>query len=357
MKFVFWQNVMSIHQSAFIKALSRDNDVTLVAEEEVDALRTKEGWKVPSMGDAKVVVNPDENTINKLLNQENAEHVFSGINAFPMVYRVFKESIKRGHKISVFAEPYEWTGIKGLIRQLMYRWLFIRYGKNIEHLFTTGNMGVKCYRKTGFPIKKIHQWGYFTEQDQNSDSNYKGDLSTRKVKLIYVGRVDKNKNIIPILRKMNYYGKNVCTFTVVGDGPLMNELEVVANQNPKISILGRLDNSSSKVIMGMHDYLILPSLYDGWGAVVNEALAVGTKVLCSDACGAGILLDGDMRGEIFTQKNALEVIRKYCEQGSVSSEHREIIKKWAYNNISGRVASDYFCTIMRGNNVEAPWAK
>lgn len=36
------------------------------------------------------------------------------------------------------------------------------------------------------------------------------------------------------------------------------------------------------------DYLILPSLYDGWGAVVNEGLQSGCKVLVSKDCGASI---------------------------------------------------------------------
>lgn len=360
MKFVFWQNVISIHQSAFIKALATYNEVILVAQEKIDAQRIKERWYVPSMGNARVIVNPDEYTVNELLKKDNTEHIFSGINAFPMVYRVFKESVKRGKEVSVIAEPYEWAGIKGLMRQNIYRWLFIKYGKKIKHLFTTGYMGMKCYKKVGFSESKIHQWGYFTEQEIKGRKILKplnSDLSSDKVKLLYVGRIDKNKNILPILQDMKYYDKNVSVFTVVGDGPLMSELENLSKQNTKIQLLGRLDNSASIEIMGLHDYLILPSLYDGWGAVVNEALAQGTRVLCSNACGAGILLDGDMRGEIFTQKNVLDIIKKHCERGPVSSEHRNIIKKWALNNISGRVAADYFCSILYGDNVEAPWTK
>src|SRR5262249_36569992 len=32
---------------------------------------------------------------------------------------------------------------------------------------------------------------------------------------------------------------------------------------------------------------VLPSRYDGWGVVVNQALAAGLPVICSDAVGAG----------------------------------------------------------------------
>lgn len=35
------------------------------------------------------------------------------------------------------------------------------------------------------------------------------------------------------------------------------------------------------------DVFVLPSLYDGWGVVVNQAIGAGLPVICSDAVGAG----------------------------------------------------------------------
>jgi len=359
MRFVFWQNVVSIHQSAFIKALAMENDVTLVAAEEIDAQRRREKWNVPSMGNAKVVLNPDDGIINRLIDEPDAEHVFSGINAYPMVYKAFKRAVKLGHQVSVMAEPYEWDGLKGKLRQLMYRWLFIRYGKHIKHFFATGNMGVLCYKKSGFPEQKIHQWGYFTEQvkgiiDNNTEES---NCYTQSygVKLLYVGRIDQNKNILPLLKRFNEYGKNVSLFTIVGDGPLMNELETLAILNPKIKLLGRLSNEEACRVMASHDYLILPSLYDGWGAVVNEALSVGTAVLCSEACGASILLDGGVRGETFTQDSMTRIINQRCGHGPLSQCQRQAIKNWALEHISGTVASDYFLKTINGNAVRVPW--
>lgn len=39
-------------------------------------------------------------------------------------------------------------------------------------------------------------------------------------------------------------------------------------------------------ILSNQDILILPSIYDGWGAVVNEALQSGLYVISSNQCGA-----------------------------------------------------------------------
>ena len=49
---------------------------------------------------------------------------------------------------------------------------------------------------------------------------------------------------------------------------------------------------------------MLPSRFDGWGAVVNEALMVGTPVICSDRCGASDLIENGRNGYVFEAGNA-----------------------------------------------------
>lgn len=352
MKFVFWQNVVSIHQSAFIKALAQKNEVILAATEELDVQRKQEKWSIPSMGKAQVIIAPTEENITDLLNKANTHHIFSGINAFPCVYKVFKRAVKLRLSISVLAEPYEWSGIRGKLRRLMYMWLNFKFGRHIQYIFATGNTGILSYLKAGFLPEKLHQWGYFTEQDQLAESI---NCVNTKVNLIYVGRLDRNKNILPLLKRVESFGDKLGYFSIVGDGPLMKDVRQIAYINSKIKIYGRLTNNEACKLMREHDYLILPSLYDGWGAVVNEALAQGTRVLCSKSCGASILLDGKMRGESFTQENAIVTIRKWIDKGSLSAKDKDAIRLWAIDKISGKAAANYFIQIFNGDNVTAPW--
>jgi glycosyltransferase involved in cell wall biosynthesis len=45
------------------------------------------------------------------------------------------------------------------------------------------------------------------------------------------------------------------------------------------------------------DVFVLPSRHDGWGVVVNQALAAGLPVITSDAVGAGLdLIEDDVNG-------------------------------------------------------------
>ena len=51
------------------------------------------------------------------------------------------------------------------------------------------------------------------------------------------------------------------------------------------------------------DLLVLPSRYDGWGVVVNEALMCGVPVVVSSACGAKELIKDGVNGYIFESGN------------------------------------------------------
>lgn len=354
MNFVFWQNVVSIHQSAFIKALAEGHDVTLVAAERLDAQRVKEKWNVPDMGRAKVIVAPSDDDLMRQLSMPDTQHVFSGIDAYPMVYKAFRKAVKRRLPISVMAEPYEWAGVKGLLRRLKYASLFMRYGRHINHLFATGNMGVRCYRNSGFPQHKIHQWGYFTEQKEI-------DIPSRdnavKPTIIFIGKIDSRKNILNLVDAAKKLADKFDKFLIIGAGPYEPQLAEKIYNEPKIQFIGAVPNSEIPSYLVNADLLVLPSLFDGWGAVVNEALAAGTRVLCSDRCGAEALLGGN-RGGVFALEKHDDLavqLRHWLEMGCLTKEQRAEISQWAKSHIDGGSASKYFCDAIVGNYKSAPW--
>lgn len=170
-----------------------------------------------------------------------------------------------------------------------------------------------------------------------------------------MGRLDNNKNVLQILRNYNEIIDLISKFTIVGDGELREVVKEYTLQYPNIVMSGVLNNYTTQLVMAAHDYLRLPSEYDGWGAVVNEALAHGTRVLCSDACGASILLDGKQRGESFKQSEAIDTIQRWVKNGPVSVDEKNLVKEWAKTHISGGVAAEYFVKIIEGNNINAPW--
>ncbi|WP_407187469.1 glycosyltransferase family 4 protein [Bradyrhizobium centrosematis] len=55
----------------------------------------------------------------------------------------------------------------------------------------------------------------------------------------------------------------------------------------KIRYLGFQPPDQLARFFGEADVFVLPSRYDGWGVVINQALAAGMPIICSDQVGAG----------------------------------------------------------------------
>ena len=74
-----------------------------------------------------------------------------------------------------------------------------------------------------------------------------------------------------------------------GDGPLRAELEKRAIQlglSDRMRILGFVNQSQLPAVYRAADLLVLPSLYEPFGLVVNEAMLCGCPAAVSDRVGA-----------------------------------------------------------------------
>jgi glycosyltransferase involved in cell wall biosynthesis len=75
----------------------------------------------------------------------------------------------------------------------------------------------------------------------------------------------------------------------VGEGPLRNELEREAERlgiSNKVRFLGFVNQSALPEVYVSSDVMVLPSEYEPFGLVVNEAMLCGCGVIVSDCVGA-----------------------------------------------------------------------
>ena len=110
------------------------------------------------------------------------------------------------------------------------------------------------------------------------------------------------------------------------------------------------------------DCLILPSRYDGWGAVVQEALMVGTPPVCSDKCGSSVIVEASKVGNVFSSNNQQALINSLnnqYEKGLVSSEQRQKIMRWSkcLGANSGAAYLDSILNLKSGKvkSLKIPW--
>ena len=106
------------------------------------------------------------------------------------------------------------------------------------------------------------------------------------LKLLYVGRVSKEKNLPLLVRTFNTINESRpdVQMIVVGDGPYLEEMKQALADKSCI-FTGYLDGDDLCAVYASSDLFVFPSTTDTFGNVVLEAQASGIPVIVTDAGG------------------------------------------------------------------------
>lgn len=361
-RFVFWQNMLAIHQSAHIRALAErpGAEVVLVVDQEIYPERKALGWPIPDFGKAKIMVAPSSGEIEKLVKESAAEsvHIFTGFRYYKAATQGFLASLAVDTMRGVFVEPKDGRGAKGILRWIMSAEEYVRFGRNVNFLLPTGELGVRWFRRAGFPAEKIYPYGYWVEEPTQPDTPlYSSDAG--EVRIVYAGQFVVRKGVDLLVGALAGLQRLRWKLTLIGSGPLEEELREAAEREKiadRIAFLPVMPNNEVIRMIGRHDLFVLPSRFDGWGAVVNEALMAGVPVVCSDACGAADLVREPWRGEVFAAGSVDSLraaLARRIDAGQISSGARERIRDWSCR-IGGKSAAQYLLAVVEAAGGRAP---
>lgn len=148
--------------------------------------------------------------------------------------------------------------------------------------------------------------------------------------ILFVGRLEAIKCPDLLLRTFKDIQSNKDILVIVGDGYLSNELHnYIQNNNLKNVIMpGRLSGTDLYAWYYLANIFVLPSKFEPFGAVVNEALVAGCYTIVSNKVGASALIDRHNGVVIDTNninqfKNALNNALKNIK---TSKEHKSLMK-------------------------------
>jgi glycosyltransferase involved in cell wall biosynthesis len=106
--------------------------------------------------------------------------------------------------------------------------------------------------------------------------------------VLFVGRLIARKGLDVLLRAIAGASPAV-HLVVIGDGPELAGLQALASElglGDRMQWLGRRSNTEARYWMAQAMALLVPSEFEQWGLVVNEAWMAPTLVLGSDTVGA-----------------------------------------------------------------------
>jgi len=149
------------------------------------------------------------------------------------------------------------------------------------------------------------------------------DLSLFENKVVlFVGRLSKVKRVDRILMSFEKLVKDAAfektVLALIGDGPEKVALQRMARElgiQENVLFLEHLSRNELFAWYRLGACLVLPSEFEPWGAVVNEALVAGMPVICSEKAGARELIMNDINGSVVDPGNAqvlLSSLKKWC---------------------------------------------
>jgi glycosyltransferase involved in cell wall biosynthesis len=142
------------------------------------------------------------------------------------------------------------------------------------------------------------------------------DLSPGRRRLIYSGRLVGLKRVDLLIDAFASIAADrpEWDLVVLGDGTLKANLmaRVPTELAKRVRWLGFIDNQELvSAIYRSCDMLVLPSDYEPWALVVNEAAAAGLAIVASDSVGAAAeLVRTGVNGEIFLSGNLRDLSAK-----------------------------------------------
>lgn len=116
------------------------------------------------------------------------------------------------------------------------------------------------------------------------------NLQEESMVFLFVGKFTETKRPLDFVKAVNEAANREegIEGLMVGDGPLRSACEqFVQSYNAPISFTGFLNQSEIIRAYVCGDVLVLPSVGETWGMVVNEAMACGRPALVSDRVGCG----------------------------------------------------------------------
>jgi len=366
MNIFFWQNCISPHQIPFIKEICNDSRVQSVSliTPRIDYKERQEmGWNSNALltgTNIKFYLSPDDETVSRLLtnSQHDSFHLFSGIRADMFVYSWFCKSLDFKVKRGIITEA-PFTYHKPLwMHKIRFFFQDRKYIPKIHYVFGIGDAAVKYYSNWNNNWKVI-PFIYCTE---SKDKSQILTPSHNILKLVYVGSLSKRKNVIVLLKAISLLHSNMkITLDIIGDGEERRKLEAFVNKHAlfsKVTFHGTLSMTDINEQLLKYDILVLPSLHDGWGAVINEAQTLGLYTICSDNCGARLLIQNNEIGLIFRNNSSRDLKMKiqYCDQNQsiIKSNVDKRIK--LAKNISGTSVATYFVeNLLNDSLIKQPW--
>lgn len=315
---VAWQPVLTDHQAYTLQQLQRLSGVPVIAHvrRAEDQQRRAQGWTETKVTSIERQLVPARGAVlhclRELRRRRRSVHLFCSPFDDPALMVTLFVAAWIGVELYLVSEPYSQfahgylsdsrrllTRVKAFLRPLAYRVYVALLGGRAAGVFAISRLAVAQYRAAGVPEGRLFPFGYFVPRDvAGGPPGPAADAPpAAELRLAYVGNLIRTKGLdvlVEAVRSAQDAGHRI-RLDVHGPGDPGN----YRWNGERLRYRGVIPFGTSQRVMAGYDLVVVPSRYDGWAVVVNEALCAGVPVVCSDRVGARVLVESFSAGASF----------------------------------------------------------
>jgi glycosyltransferase involved in cell wall biosynthesis len=225
--------------------------------------------------------------------------------------------------------------IKLRLRSFLRHMIF----KHATGVLVCGKLGYESAVAAHCPISKIIDFPYVVDRKRlNQDSSVLvpeellQDLQNQRLVMYFSGRMIARKGLSSLLEALAINkAKNpsvAWVLWVAGDGPLLGEYQKQADVlglGQHVRFLRFLQMTLHTLLLRKSSIVVIPSLADAWGIVVDEGMQLGKVVVASNAVGSAVdRIQSESNGILFSAGNVHE-LAKYLEVAISSLDVRKML--------------------------------
>jgi glycosyltransferase involved in cell wall biosynthesis len=213
----------------------------------------------------------------------------------------------------------------GPLQRFAKRRLYGWWMKRVSGVMSMGSLGDQFFIEYGADPGRLYRvpcwpdFAAFARRDEVALDQFrrKFGLDRQRRYLLYSGRLVPQKRVDLLIDAFAALASQrpEWDLLIVGDGAERDALQrrVPETLRPRVVWTGFLDGQEPALAFHAADVLVLPSDYEPWALVVQEAMAASLPVVASDVVGAAheLITDG-VSGRIFPAGNG-ESLRKAIE--------------------------------------------
>lgn len=379
-KVVCWQSVLTEHQVHTLCALEKlaGEPIEFVLGQRELAERKSQGWTPVDLSGLSVHDLPARGWwrvgVDLLRRYPDALHLYNGMwgdrRFFPLLVFAQLTGVKTGLITEPFSDSTQsyfggrrrWTdSFKALLRPLVYRLAGSLVAWRMAVVFAISSKAVAQFLAVGFKGERIFPFGYFVPILASEHAAPMRPQESPSLRLVFVGSLIERKGLPTLLKAVRACRDAGADVKLDIFGPGQPPAPESIPQG--VAFRGAVSFGLAQAIVRNYDVLVLPSLHDGWGVVVNEALLQGVPVIVSDACGARALVEKSGAGSVFPVGDVdglADVIGQMVRTPQLLSQWREAAANFQMQ-LSPEVAANYLydCLLFASGVTKcrpsAPW--